>query len=67
MGSSKFHRHDIIEGCTCSDPDRSNSVASFRQWLPLGIVVVWTDGSVHPFCVLEAQVLMRLADAHSPL
>jgi len=36
----------FIEGCSRSDPGRSDTVADFLWSLPTTDVVVWTDGSV---------------------
>jgi len=36
----------FIEGCSRSDPGRSDTAADFLLSLPTPIVVVWTDGSV---------------------
>jgi len=36
----------FIEGCSRSDPGRSDTAADFLRSLPTSDVVVWTDGSV---------------------
>jgi len=51
LDSPNFPVTTVIEGCSRSNPGRSDTAADFLQSLPITDVVVWTDGSVpSPLC-----------------
>jgi len=57
----------FIEGCSCSDPGRSDTAANFLRSLRTSDVVVWTDGSVSsPLGAGVAGIHAVCGDVHPP-
>jgi len=67
LDTPNFTVTTFIEGCSHSNPDRSDTAADFLRNLPTTDVVVWTDSSVPAPVAPEVQVSVRSAeDAHVP-